>query len=97
MWKKLVCGAIVAVVVGLCSLPAPALAGGGKHRRHYRSGHVEHRHYHSRHYYAPPVRYYAPPVRYYAPPVPYYAYPPAHPGVNVQIAIPLPFFSFYLW
>jgi hypothetical protein len=96
MWKKLVCGAIVAVVVGLCTLPDPALAGGERHYRHYRSGYV-HRHYYSRHYYPPPVRYYAPPVRYYAPPAPYYAYPPYRPGVNVQIAVPLPFFSFYLW
>ena len=99
MWKKLVCGAIVAVVVVLFSFPAPALAGGSRHHRHYKYGHAgQHRPYHSRHYYHPPVvRYYAPPVRYYAPPVRSYAYPPYHPGVNVQIAVPLPFFSFYLW
>ena len=89
----------VAVVVGLCSLPAPALAGGAKHPQHYRYGYAgQYRHYYNRHYYPPPVRYYAPPVRYYyAPPVRYYAYPPYQPGINVQIAIPFPFFSFYLW
>jgi hypothetical protein len=101
MWKKLVCGAIVAVVVGLVSLPDPALAGGSKHHRHYKYGYAgQHRHYsqhYHQHYYRPPVRYYAPPVRYYAPPVRSYAYPPYYPGVNVQIAVPLPFFSFYLW
>jgi hypothetical protein len=44
-------------------------------------------------YYAPPVRYYAPPVRYYAPPPYYYPY---RPGVNVQLALPLPFFSIHI-
>jgi hypothetical protein len=99
MWKKLVCGSIVAVVVVLFSLPAPALAGGARHPRHYKSGYAgQHRHYYGRHYYHPPVRYYAPPVRYYyAPPVRYYAYPPYQPGINVQIDVPFPFFSFYLW
>ena len=98
MWKKLVYSVIVAVVVGLGSLPAPALAGGERHHRHYRYGYAgQHRHYYSQHYYAPPVRYYAPPVRYYAPPVPYYPYSPYRPGVNVQVGIPFPFFSFYLW
>ena len=88
MWKKLVAGAIAAVAVVLLTLPAPALAGSARYPRYYGAGG------HGGPYcYRPPVRYYAPPVRYYAPPPYYYSY---RPGVNVQLALPLPFFSVHI-
>lgn len=89
MWKKLVCGVLVAVAVVLFTMPAPALAGSTRYPRPSGSGHVP------QHYYRPPVRYYAPAVRYSAPR--YYAAPRYSPGVNVRFAVPFPFFSFYLW
>jgi hypothetical protein len=110
MWKKLVYGALAAVTVLFLTLPAPALADSWKHGRHHRGNHgrghhhgsYHHRppvHYHHRppvHYhYRPPVHYHVPPVRYYAPPPRYY-YHSYRPGVNVDIVLPFPFFSFHL-
>jgi hypothetical protein len=91
MWKKLVAGVIAAAAVVLLTLPTPALAGSARYPR-YAGGWDR---YGGPHCYRPPVRYYAPPVRYYAPPPPYY-YKPYRPGVNVQLALPLPFFSVHI-
>ena len=101
MWKKLLYGAVAAVVVGLLTLPAPAQAGSARHPRYHGSapsgycGPHCYRPYGR--YYAPRVRYYAPPVQYYAPPVQPYYYAPYRPSVDVRVVFPFPFFSFYLW
>jgi hypothetical protein len=108
MGKQLVARAAVVMAVVLVILSDPALAGGARYPRYQESGHPRReRYYRGQHYYRPhygnrrvyrpPVQYYAPPRRYYAPPARYFHYHPYSPGVDVHVAVPLPFCSFYLW